>query len=177
MKTIARITLAALLGTAASGTSLLAQASAPMRLASAITTGTSIKAYDPAAVQVRLARADELSLEGRSSTARREYRAIAAMQRAHQVLPEQALWKLANEHFADKDWKQAAVVLHQLADDAERFGNPQVQAQALLEATILYGQARMPQEAQACATRVDLLLASPHLSDEFRQEVARRIQK
>lgn len=175
MLTIARITLAVALGTAASGTSLLAQASAPMMLASATAVGTSATSYDPAMVQVRLARADEWALKGRSSAARREYSAIAAMQRASHVLPEEAMWKLASEYHADRSWDQAASVLKELADDAERFGNPQVQAKALLEATILYSYARMPQDARACATRLDLLLASPHVSDEFRQAVQRRI--
>lgn len=176
MKTIARITLAVALGTAASGTPLLSQAATPMVLASAISTaGASETSYDPAAVQVRFDRADELSLRGRFAAARREYRAIVAMQRSHNVLPVEALWRLANDYNAEGSWEQAAAMMHDLADDAERFGNPQVQAQALLEATILYSKARMPQEARVCVKRMEPLLASPHITDEFRQQVQRRI--
>ena len=150
-----------------------------MRLAAVVpaaaSTAASTSAYDPAVVRVRLARADEWSLQGRSYAARKEYRAVAEMQRANNVLPTEALWRLASEHNIDRAWKQTAAVLHELANDAERFGNPQVQAQALLEATILYDKAGMPQEAHVCATRVNLLMASPHISEEFRQEVQRRI--
>ena len=175
MKTIARITLAASLGIAASGTPLLAQSSAPMMLAAAITPGAPAKTYDPAAVRTRIANADQWSTEGNLSDARREYTAVAELQRSNDVVPAEAMWKLAELYHSQKSLKRAATVLEALAADAERFGDPQIQAKALLEAAVLYKNTGMSAQAVACANRLDLLLASPHISDEFRQEVARRI--
>jgi hypothetical protein len=174
MKTVARITLAALT-IAASGTPMLAQGSAPMVLASATTTGPAVKTYDPAAMRARIAHADELWMEGNLSAARREFTAVAELQRSHNVLPAEAMWKLAELYHSDKSPKRAAAVLDALAADAEQFGDPKLQAKALLEAAVLYENARMPAQAVTCAKRLDLLMASPHITDEFRQEVQRRI--
>lgn len=175
MKTVARITLVAALGLAASGTTVLAQASAPMVLAVAIHAGASETSYDPAAVRTRIAHADKLSMEGNLSAARREYTAVAELQRSNNVLPAEAMWKLAELYHSQKSAKRAAAVLDALAVDAERLGDPKLQAKSLLEAAILYKNARMPEKAVACATRLNLLMASPHISDEFRQEVQKRI--
>ena len=175
MKIITCTTVALALGIAASGTPVLAQASAPMVLAAVITPGTPARAYDPAAVRTRIAHADQWSIEGNLSAARREYTTVAELQRSNDVLPSDAMWKLAELYHSQKSLKRAASVLDALAADAERFGDPEVRARALLEGAILYKSAGMSAQAVACANRLDLLLASPHLSDEFRQEVARRI--
>lgn len=177
MKTIARITLAATLGIAASGTPIFAQASAPvLRIASvAPITAPAPTTYDAAAVQARLQKAGDLLLEGHVSAARREYADIIELQRSHNVLPTEAMWQLAGLYNTEGSWKRTAAVLNELAEDAERYGNPQVQAEALLEATVLYDKARMPQEALACAKRLDSLMGSPFVTEELRQEVQRRI--
>ena len=177
MKTIARITLAATLGIAASSTPIFAQASSPvLRLASvAPITALAPTTYDAAAVKARLAKASDLLLEGQISAAKKEYADIIELQRSHNVLPTEAMWQLAGLYNSERSWKRTATILNELAEDAERYGNPQVQAQALLEATILYNKARMPQEALSCAKRLDSLMASPFVTEELRQEVQRRI--
>ncbi len=174
MKTVARITLAAL-AIATSGTPMLAQGSAPMVLAAATRDGTAEKIYDPAAVRARIAHADKLSMAGNLSAARREYAAVAELQRSNNVLPAEAMWKLAELYHSQKSPKRAAVVLDALAADAELFGDPQLQARSLLEAGVLYRNGRMSAQAAACIDRLDLLMASPHISDEFRKEVQKRI--
>ena len=180
MKKLAHTTVAVALGIAASGTPLLAQASAPTRLAAAIDVAPSGKAADPitTTASARLARADELVQRGRIAQASREYIRVAKIQRAQNVLPSEALWKLAELYNTyERSPERTANVLASLAADAERFGDPQIEAKALLEATILYNKAGMQQKAHDCASRLDVLLTSPRVSDEVRREAQSRIAR
>ena len=172
-----RTAVAVALGIAAFGTPLLAQASAPTRLAAAIHVAPSGKASDPiTAASTRLVRADELVQRGRIPAASREYIKVAKMQRSQNVLPSEALWKLADLYNTyERSPERTANVLVALAADAQRFGDPQIEAKALLEATILYNMVGMRHEAHACADRLEQLMASPHISAEFRQEAQSRI--
>ena len=183
MNTALRTTLTLALGMSASSSAILAQTSAaPLKLA-AVSPATVVagvvapeKSYDPAAVRTRLARADELVQRGRIPAASREYIAVAKMQRAQNVLPSEAIWKLAELHHAHgQSPERTANVLVALAMDAERFEEPQIEAKALLEAAILYNKAFMPAKAAACVDRLDWLMTSPRISDEFRREVQQRI--
>ena len=178
--TPARTALAVALGIAASGTPLLAQASAPVRLAAVAAThaAPAEKSSDPitTAASTRLARADGLVQRGRIAQASREYIRVAKMQRAQNVLPSEALWKLAELHNTyEQSPERTANVLVALAADAQGFGDPQIEAKALLEATILYNKAALPGKANECADRLDVLLTSPLVSDEVRREAQSRI--
>ena len=182
MKTAIRTTLTLALTIGASSNGILAQTSAPpLRLAavsSPVVTSTvaSERSYDRAAANARLARAEELVQRGRITAASREYIAVVKMQRAQNVLPTEAMWKLADLHNTyGRSPERTANVLASLAADAERLGEPATEAKALLEATILYNKAHMPQKAQDCASRLDALMASSSVSDELRQEIQRRI--
>ena len=174
-----RTALAVALGIAASGTPLLAQASTPVRLAAAgaAYAAPAANTTDPStAASTRLARAEELVKRGRIAQASREYIKVAKMQRAQNVLPSEALWKLAELHNTyGQSPERTANVLASLAADAERLGEPAVEAKALLEATILYNEADMPEKARDCASRLDALLTSPGVSDEVRREAQSRI--
>ena len=185
MHTFARTVLAASLASAAA-TPLLAQASAPTRLAqaSAPTAQPEViaavpygKIYDPAVASARIARADELYfVRSKAAAAVREYRAVAKMQREHDVLPTEAVWKLAEaSHASQRFPERTAAIFRELARDAERLGDPAVQAKALLEATVLYNSAGMKAEAHACAARLEQLMASPHVSNDLRSAVQTRI--
>ena len=182
MNTALRTTLTLALSISASSSAVLAQTSAPLpRLAAVSSTVVtdavaSVESYDPVAVSARLDRADELLQQGRITAASREYIAVAKMQRAQNVLPSEALWKLAELHNTyGQSPKRTATVLVALAADAERFGEAQIEAKALLEATILYSKGYMPEKARDCASRLDALMTSPLVSDEFRREAQQRI--
>ncbi|CAN5207819.1 hypothetical protein BH24GEM2_BH24GEM2_15220 [soil metagenome] len=177
MKAPARTTLAVLLSLGVSSNLALAQTSAPRLALAASYAAAPLSTYDPAVVRARLAHADELSMEGRLSAARREFAAVAEMQRSHNVLPAEAMWKLAELYHSQGSAHRTAATLHELAMDAERFGDPELQAKALLEATILYNNARMSEKSIACAKRLELLMASPHISDELRAAVGSRIRR
>ena len=182
MHTALRTTLTLALGISASSSAILAQTHAPpARLAAvsstAVTDAVASKgSYDPVAVSARLDRARELVRQGRIPAASREYIAVAKMQRAQNVLPTEAMWELAELHNTyERIPERTANVLVALAADAERLGDPQIEAKALLEATILYNKAFLPVKANECADRLDVLLNSPRVSDEFRQEAKSRI--
>ena len=172
-----RTAVAVALGIAAFGTPLLAQASAPTTLAAAFNVAPSGKVSDPiTAASTRFARADELVQRGRIPAASREYIAIAKMQRAQNVLPSEAMWKLADLYNTyERSPERTADVLVALAADAQRFGDPQTEAKALLEATVLYSKASMPVKANECADRLDVILTSPLVTDEVRREAQSRI--
>ncbi|MBA2572372.1 MAG: hypothetical protein H0V06_04975 [Gemmatimonadetes bacterium] len=177
MKTQIPTTLAVILSLGASSSLTLAQTSEP-RLALATSHAVaSTSSYDAAAARARIAHADELSLSGHLTAARREYAAVAELQRSHNVLSAEAMWKLAELYHSERSAQRTAATLHELAMDAERFGDPELQAKALLEATILYNNARMSEKSISCAKRLDLLMASPHISDELRAAVGSRIRR
>ena len=184
MNTALRTTLTLALGIGASSSAVLAQTSAaPLKLATVSSTaGTdavaSEESYDPVAASARLDRARELVRHGRIVAASREYIRVVEMQRAQNVLPTEALWELAELHNTyERIPERTANVLAALAADAERLGDPVIEAKALLEATILYNEAYLPQKAHDCASRLDALITSPLVSDEFRREAQSRITR
>ena len=149
-----RTALAAALDVASSSTPLLAQMSAPPTLAAEKT---------HAACVVKAPGA-------------RQYIAVAKIQRSQDVLSAEAMWKLAQLHHSGGQCaERTAHVLLTLARDAERFAEPEIEAKALLEATLLYNKANLPEKANACADRLKVLMTSPLVSDDFRQDAQRRI--
>ena len=182
MNTALRTTLTLALGIGASSSAILAQTAAtPVKLAAVSSMDVtdavaSEESHDPVAVSTRLDRARELVRQGRIPAASREYIKVAKMQRAQNVLPTEAMWELAELHNTyERIPERTANVLVALAADAERFGNPEIEAKALLEAAILYDEAFLPVKANECADRLDVLMTSPLVSDEFRKEATSRI--
>lgn len=178
MNQVIHSTLALALSLGASSAVLDAQGtSLPLRLAVATTPSraTGDGTYDPAVAKQRITHAQELFQRGRVSSARRELERVIALQRANGVFASDAMWKLAELHQSENDPRRTARVLDQLATEAERFGDPQLQARSLLEATILFQKARMNDEALTCANRLKPLLGSRFVSPEFRAEVDRRL--
>ena len=182
MNTALRTTLTLALGISASSSAILAQTSAsPPRLAAVSSTTVpdavaSEESYDPVAVSALLDRARELVQRGRIPAASQEYIRVVEMQRAQNVLPTEAMWELAELHNTyERIPERTANVLAALAADAERLGDPATEAKALLEATILYNKAYLPQKARDCASRLDALMTSPLVSEEFRREAQQRV--
>ena len=176
MKTTFCTSLALALSLSATGPALLAQTSAaPVRLASVVAAPGGDSAYDPAFAKQQLDKADALFLKGNISAAQRAYKAVADMQLANNVLPGEAMWKLAELYQSEGQSRRTAVTLDKLASEAERFGDPKLQARSLLEAAILYQKAGMTENSLACAERLQPLMASPFVSADFRAEVQRRL--
>ena len=133
---------------------------------------------DPSAtVDARLANAREMMEQGRYGEARREYAAIAKQQKVEGTLAGEALWRLGSLYYADRNFRRAALTFDRLAQDAEIYGDPVLQARALLEAAVLYQKMGMGEKVMPRVERLDLLLASPYMSAEVRDGITRRISR
>lgn len=92
-------------------------------------------------------------------------------------LADDALWKVAAMQFAQRDHAAAARSLDRLAAGAERFGRPEIQARALLEAAILHHRAGNNDRSLRSVERLLPLRSSPHLPEQLRREIATRIRR
>ncbi len=178
MRALIPNTFAVLVGITLSSGAVLAQSTvsfSPAALAVPAATETVRGEYDASEVRMRLDKAQQLCEQGRWKEARREYASVAKFQRTHKVLADEALWNLANLYHGDRQILRAAQTMDALADEAELYGNPVVQAKALIESAILYQSLQMSDEASARIERLQPLLASPFVSDEVRGAIQKRI--
>jgi hypothetical protein len=171
------IAVAAAVGVVGSAGFAGAQGADMQRMAAAETTAPST--YDAARVQARMDGAHALAVAGRFGEALREYRAIADMQKRAGVLPADALWQAAIlEHGrGGRHRLHAATMLDELAEQAAIYGDPALQARALIEAAILYQSKRRSERARSCMDRLEPLLRSPHVSAELRADIESRIRR
>ncbi len=112
---------------------------------------------------------------GRVRSARVVYRAIVASQDSAGVFPGEVLWALASLEFARDRELRAAAVLDDLAAAAARYGRPDWQARALLEAGLLYQSHGHTDLSVARYQVLKPLLASPAISDDLRAQLTSRI--
>lgn len=119
--------------------------------------------------------AERLLSIGRVSSARVVYRAIIASQDSAGVFPGEALWALASLEFARDRELRAAEVLDEVAVAASRYGRPDWQARALLEAGLLYQTHGRTDLSVARYQLLKPLLASSVISDSLRAQLSSRI--
>jgi hypothetical protein len=112
---------------------------------------------------------------GRYEEARRELLTAASLMREAGVLPTDELFTVATIALVEERPLVAAQTMDDLAANAEAFGQPYVQAQALLEAATQYAAADRSDVAQERIALLRSLLASPQIPDSFRAEVASRL--
>ena len=112
---------------------------------------------------------------GRNAQARREFMAAARLLRSAGQLPSAELFNAATLALVEENPRAAAEIMDLLAADAATFGEPLVQAKALLEAASQYIHAREHGIAQERVATLRALLVSSHIPDSFRAEVAVRI--
>jgi len=121
-----------------------------------------------------LARADSLRERMRFADARQLYLAAAQRLDAEHVKPCRALWHVAELYFAEGNFRRAASTLDLVAEKAAGYGDPEVQAQALLESAILYEKLGATKQAEVRLQRLDAVLTSPHISNELRTAITAR---
>jgi ATP/maltotriose-dependent transcriptional regulator MalT len=121
-----------------------------------------------------LQRADSLRERMRFTAARQLYMAAAQLQDAEQTKPCRALWQVAELYFAEGDVRRAASTLDLVAQKAASYGDPEVQARALLESAILYDKLGAKDQASTRLQRLDAVLTSPHVSADVRSAIAAR---
>lgn len=119
--------------------------------------------------------AHALARAGDFGGARKHYALAARMQRAAGILPEEAMWHLAQMYHGEGRIRKAAMTLEHLAWEAALAGDPELQARALLEATVLYGQVDDADEVEQGLRRLDDLRAATQVPSELRMEIGRRL--
>ncbi len=132
-------------------------------------------APSPTTSTVHLERARSLAVLGQFREAKAEYSRAAALMRVEGRLPTEALWQIAEIYFGEENHRRAADVLSDLAREAEVFGDPVVQARALLEASVLYQHAGLTEAMLRSANRLQQLRASPYLPDDLRAAIETRV--
>ena len=121
-----------------------------------------------------LQRADSLRERMRFADARQLYLAAAQQQDAERTKPCQALWKVAELYFAEGNFRRAASTLDIVAEKAAGYGDPDVQARALLESAILYEKMGAKDQASTRLQRLDAVLTSPFISADVRATITAR---
>lgn len=128
-----------------------------------------------AQVEAHRAQARAFWQNGRNAQARREFLNAASLMSESGVLATEELLNAATIALVEERPLVAAGLMDKLAANAVAFGQPLVQAQALLEAATQYAAAGQKELALERYAVLRALLASPHIPDSFRSEVGMRI--
>ena len=148
-----------------------AAAQVPMRLAMSAERGTPEDSTRDAG---RMERIRGHLASGAVQAARRELARELRDARSAGAYPREALWLLVSlEHPTRPD--RTVELLDELAESAEKHGDPVTQAQELLEAAVLYQEMRDPQQARRRVERLLPLLHSPFLPAEKRAALRARM--
>ncbi len=178
MNPTTRSTFVLLTSLLVSGQALVAQSASPFTLGALEVSATAdVKPYNATEVREQLDRAHQLRVESRFSQARRAYNDIIKLQQSHNILPGEAMWGLAELYYSRKDLRNAAATLDQLADEAQQYGDPVLQARALVEAAIFYQQLGDQEKALTRFERLKPLLSSPFLPEATRTKIEARISR
>lgn len=132
---------------------------------------------DPATLRSHIQRGDELQATGQFGAAAREYKAAVQIHRSEQTFAGHALWKIAETHHDRGEELLAAMLFDEVAEEAETFGQLELQARGLLEAALRYHRSGRDDLALRRAARLELLLESPFLPESVRSELQGRIRR
>jgi len=123
-------------------------------------------------VQLYVGRGDELSSRLRFDAAAREYSRAADVARGEGHLPSATSWKVASAHYFDGNFIGAAAALDQLAEEAARVGDLQVEALAIYYSAWLNGKAGRKAELSTRIARLEGLLRSQYMPVAIRDRVS-----
>ena len=175
MKPAVHLALFTLLGVAPALASQQSSPEGAVSYASLVSTTTSVRTADPVVIRSRMEQGNELLASGRFEAAAREFTAAAQMHREQRTSAAEALWKLAETHHYRGHSLRAAALFDQAAEEAGKYGDPVLQAQALLEAAIGYHRSGRNDLALVQMNRLDPLLDSPFLPEAVRSAIENRI--
>ncbi|MFA6169118.1 MAG: hypothetical protein WC700_21000 [Gemmatimonadaceae bacterium] len=113
--------------------------------------------------------------KGDLNGARIVYRTIIAYEDSVGVFPGESIWTLATLEFGRGRELRAAELLDRVAESAVRYGRPDWQARALLEAGLLYQQHGRTDLSVVRYSTLLPLLESPAISAEDRAALKARI--
>jgi hypothetical protein len=121
--------------------------------------------------------ADRLLSIGNVGGARSVFRAMIAYQDSMATFPGEALWALASIEYGRDRELVAATLLDELAETSARYGRPEWEARALLEAGLIYQAHGKFEQSAARARALKPLISSPAISDDDRASIVKRIAK
>ena len=119
--------------------------------------------------------ADALAFSGKFNKARVGYLAVVASMDSADTFAGDALWALASMEYGRSRELRAAEFLDKLTDAAVRYGRPEWQARALLEAGIIYQNHGRTDLSVQRAKTLKSLLGSPAISPSARAQIAERV--
>ena len=128
-----------------------------------------------ATIDSHRARARAAFEAGRTEEARHELLAAASLMRESGVLPTDELFAVATIALVEERPLVAAQAMDDLAANAEAFGQPWVEAQALREAANQYAAADRSDVARQRVALLRTLLTSAQIPDSFRAEVETQV--
>src|SRR5690606_1338908 len=102
------------------------------------------------------------------------FTAIAAEQVESGFNAAQTYWKIAEVQNALGSQLRTARALDDVAREAGRYGDVELEARALFEAAVNYTAAKQHNTASNRMRRLDGLVQSPAISDELRARIAQR---
>ena len=123
-------------------------------------------------VQLSIGRGDELTGRLRYDAAAREYARAADNARREEHLASGTTWKLATALYYNGNLVGAAAALDQLADEAARVGDLEVEALSIYYAAWLDGKAGRGPEMAARVARLEGLLRSQYLPVALRDRLS-----
>ena len=122
-------------------------------------------------VQLYVGRADELTSRLRYDDAAREYARAADVARREGHLPSGTSWQVATAYYNGGNFVSAAATLSQLANEAARVGDLEVEALALYYSAWLDAKAGRRNEMAASITRLEGLLRSRYMPVAIRDRL------
>jgi hypothetical protein len=166
MKYLARTSLVLGLAAFIPAAPLDAQGPAPL-----LSTPSMVEARVQPTIEARLDYAHDLRMSGRYKVALRELGAASREQKKAGVSSAETLWQIAEIHYALGSRLRSARALDEVASEAAKYGDPALQAKALFEAAVHYAAIARHSEARARMNRLEPLMSSPFISNEFRNRV------
>ncbi len=121
--------------------------------------------------QAHINKGDELISDRRFGAARREYEAAAELIRDDGEFPSEALYRVAATYYFEGSYKTAAKELDEIAAEAASYGDLVTEVWALADAAWIFGQVGAKIDMERRLEQLQLLLGSPYLPDEVRDEV------
>jgi hypothetical protein len=128
------------------------------------------------AVNPYLASARHFVTSGDLDAARREYRLASHYERDNGCLPEATANELATVLMTLDRAREAATIMHELADDAERTGDVNIEARARVAAAWLLVHAGDRAAAAPDVRRLHAIADAPQLTGETRRLLARALK-
>jgi len=125
-------------------------------------------------IETKLEAAYRMRMEGRTREALRELNSAARAQASAGTSAAKTLWEIAEIQYSDGRFAASARTLDRVAREAEKFGDPVMQARALFEAAVQYSTLGQTADAVLRMERLEPLLESPFIDSDLKSQMSAR---